>query len=166
MKALILAFLIKLLVQKEDVGNPLKQPQLEIIADSIAQVAKTPEEAARLITMAYWESGLNLRVHSGHCKKNTPECDHGKARGIYQLHQDGLPEDRWSKMHGIDHTLEQTEEAHVRIERRHRQCGGDFESTAALYMGAKWCGWRDEKGNIKKRGEFYRRALAALAGSS
>lgn len=157
MKAMILTFLLSLTVQKEDATNPLKLYQLAIIADAIAQVSKTPAEAARSITMGFWETGWNLRVHAGQCKKW--ECDHGLARGPWQVHKDGMPMSKWVTMHGIDHTLAQAQEAHDRIEHDFARCKS-FEGAVALYMGGKYCGWRSD--DTKKRNEFYERALAAL----
>jgi hypothetical protein len=97
---------------KEDVGEfflPKKRAQAEIIAQAIAEVSETTrgwpgskrELASLLLTVAWHETRLSLRIHDGLCKPY--ECDRGRARGLWQLHAHAsLPKERWLAVAGLD----------------------------------------------------------------
>lgn len=55
------------------------------VADAIVRNAKTPAEAAFLIAWAEHESHFDLRIANNDC--HPWECDHGRARGLWQSHE-------------------------------------------------------------------------------
>lgn len=57
------------------------------LAVAITNATKSREWAALLLTLAIHESGMSARIGAGACKPNSPECDHGLAWGLWQLHK-------------------------------------------------------------------------------
>jgi hypothetical protein len=96
----------------EDVGEQFvaqKQAQAELIANAISDAAESVqgwpgskrELAMLLLTVAWHETRLSLRIHEGRCRPY--ECDHGRARGLWQLHAHAsLPHERWLTVAGLD----------------------------------------------------------------
>ena len=75
-----------------------------VLAGPIATSATTPKEAAFLVTWGRYESGFRERIMLNQCK--AWECDRGRARGVWQLHQaaagsawDALPGDPLVQAH-------------------------------------------------------------------
>jgi hypothetical protein len=62
---LVLPFLLSLPTCVADVGSPVKEAQLAVIAQAIEAATPRLEERAALITLAWFESRLCLAVHSG-----------------------------------------------------------------------------------------------------
>jgi hypothetical protein len=135
----------------EDVGEQLaaqKREQAALIASAISHAAENAEGwpgskrelATLLLTVAWHETRLSLRIHDGRCKPF--ECDHGRARGLWQLHKHAsLPRERWLTVAGLDEQSTQNgaAEAALALTRsRHmcRQRGSDWvASTISAYAG-------------------------------
>lgn len=59
------------------------------------------ELAAILLTIAWHESTLSLRIHRGQCRPM--ECDRGRARSPWQLQrQRGMTDEEWELLQGFD----------------------------------------------------------------
>ncbi|HEY3499514.1 MAG TPA: hypothetical protein VGK73_32715 [Polyangiaceae bacterium] len=117
----ILSAVLALVVCREDPpGSPEKRAQLVAVGSAVAEFAKTPDEAAFLIAWAQAESHLSLRIHIGNCKPW--ECDRGRARGPWQTHRNGMPEERWARMIGVENTRAQAEQAARHARWAMRQC--------------------------------------------
>lgn len=95
----VLTALLAVPVSKHDrdVAPEVKREQIEYVAHGIVSATQATitarkwpgserELAGLLITVARFESGLALYVHSGNCPRPTKptECDSGRARGIWQ----------------------------------------------------------------------------------
>jgi hypothetical protein len=66
-------------------------------ASAVAKYARTPEEASLMLSWAEHESHFARRIADGDCRKW--ECDHGRARGLFQEHR-GAAGAEWSYMLG------------------------------------------------------------------
>lgn len=55
------------------------------VADAVAQFARSPQEAAFVLAWAKHESHYELRIANDDCRRW--ECDHGRARGLWQSHK-------------------------------------------------------------------------------
>lgn len=96
----------------EDVGEQFsvrKQEQAQMIATAIDQAVDESsgwpdskrELASLMLTIAWHETRLSLRIHDGRCKPL--ECDRGRARGLWQLQaQRSLPRERWLLVAGLN----------------------------------------------------------------
>lgn len=134
-----------------------KEAQLTAIAQEVARVSRRAPYAPRkwaavLLTIAWHESTLSLRIHAGQCKPW--ECDAGKARGIFQLHRSAANAPQWDRMHGREFTAEQVTAADQLLRRLTRTCGDGVEGTFEAYMG-KRCGSGDPK--VRARMETFGR---------
>lgn len=70
-----------------------RRARLAAVAEAIAAVARTPQEAAALIALGKHESGFALLVQAGR-RDEMPEgqrCDTGRARGVWQLWEVACP---------------------------------------------------------------------------
>jgi len=160
----------------EDVGEQFaarKREQAQLIASAISRAAEGAqgwpgskrELATLLLTVAWHETRLSLRIHDGHCKPF--ECDHGRARGLWQLHAHAsLSRDRWLTVAGLDEqsTFNAASEAALALTRsRHmcRQRGADWvASTISAYAG-RGCG--GGLPDLDARVRTYRRLFALRA---
>lgn len=157
MKPLILAFLLYLPMPAEDFDNPHKPAQLESIAAAIEQAADGNRRlAALLISTGFIETKYSLRIHNGHCA--SWECDHGRARGPWQVWRNGMPQKDWTNMRGLGHTEDQALAAKRVLVRGLAMCG-TVRGAIARYVGLP-C---DARGpTLEKRFEWYQRAYRAL----
>lgn len=139
----------------EDVGEQFaaqKRQQAELIANAISRAAENVqgwpgskrELATLLLTVAWHETRLSLRIHDGRCKPF--ECDHGRARGLWQLHAHAsLTRERWLTVAGLDaqSTFNGAAEAALALTRSRHMCrkrGSDWvASTISAYAG-RGCG--------------------------
>lgn len=131
---IILAAVLALPVFHEDAASPEKSAQL---AAAVADVARDKDEAAFLIAWGEHETRYSLRIHRGKCKPL--ECDRGKARGPWQNHRNGLADDRWSALSGIELTGIQAEEAARRARWALRACPADRIRGAFRVLGGNGC---------------------------
>ena len=82
--AAILSAMLRLAPFSADHFEPSEREALYLpIARAIATVAKTPEEAAALISDGWHESKFSRAVLTGQCSGH--QCDKGKARGAWQV---------------------------------------------------------------------------------
>lgn len=63
---------------------------LRPVAEAIADASETRADAAMLLALGWHESSFATAVVRGSCRPN--ECDHGAARGAFQLHVEACPE--------------------------------------------------------------------------
>lgn len=155
--AKILALLLSLPIWPEDAQHwDQKQAQLVTIADAVAAYAETPAEAALLLASGFEESGFSLRIHAGQCHPD--ECDHGRARGPWQLQRDGMSLESWDQMSGVENTPAQVRTAVKRL-RFYREMCGDTPGTIARYFGLR-C--RERTPGVAHRFRTYRRFLDFL----
>lgn len=123
-----------------------KRAQLITVANAIGAAAKGDKDlAAMLVTVAYHESAMSLRIHAGQCKPS--ECDHGLAASIFQLHSSKrIPLDEWATLASLDPEatkLAAKRAAQMLIGARYI-CGRDpariMTSFAGLRCDAPWAG--------------------------
>ncbi len=155
--AKILAVLLAFPVYREDLNRPEdKRAQLEQVAESIALASESPAEAALLVASGWEETGWSLRVHEGRCRPD--ECDHGRARGPWQLQRDGMSRESWALMQGTENTDTQARTAAKRLRFYREQCR-DTPGTIARYFGLR-CYERTD--GVWHRFHTYLRVLARL----
>jgi hypothetical protein len=142
--ALILSALLRL-----GVAHP------EPTADAIAHNARTPVEAAFLIAWGRAESLFSERIIANDCRRW--ECDHGRARGAWQLHAGAVGKD-WAFLPG-----------NVELQARYagrmtrwalRQCPADPVRGGFRVLGGLGCD-RELKGE-QSRVETFRKVLVML----
>lgn len=97
--ALVSAALADLPVYHEDRANPYKGAQLYTVAQAVASVSRTREEAAYLLAIGWHETKFSYRIQLGICRAF--ECDHGRALSPWQLHQNGRSEAEWHGFVGL-----------------------------------------------------------------
>jgi hypothetical protein len=157
MQVIILTFLLTLPVFHEDLRDTRKREQLEMIAEAIATVSETQEDAAMLVATGYEESTFGIRYHLGQCFPY--ECDGGKARGPWQMWRaNGMLLEEWSQMVGLPNTEAQALAAHRRLSRGFGWCGSHY-GALVNYLGLP-CDARGAK--VDRRLDLYERALHAF----
>jgi hypothetical protein len=109
MLSAILVAILAFPIFHEDTQAEEKRAQLEAIAGAVASVAQTADEAAFLLAWGKSETNFSLRIHRGQC--NAWECDGGRARGPWQAHKNGMPDERWEMMIGIENVEVQAQQA-------------------------------------------------------
>lgn len=172
LKALVLAGLQSLPVFHEDKAPEFaeqKAAQLETFAAAVAEqaaqqkVALPREWAALMVTIAYQESGLSLRIHRGDCYIKKGECDRGLARGVFQLHRYAEAVPTWDQMHGLDNIGIQARVASARLRRGYYTCRGGTDWLVATINGfaGRRCGsvWP----GLESRVATYRAVLKAMS---
>jgi hypothetical protein len=159
----------------EDVGENFvaeKQSQAQMIAGAIEQAVgevrdwpdSQRELAALMLTIAWHETRLSLRIHDGRCKPH--ECDRGRARGLWQLHvHRSLPRERWLLVAGLtaEATRNAAREAAIALVRSRRMCsvatrGRDWVGATLTAYAGVGCGGRLRDVNLRIR--TYRRLLS------
>ncbi len=98
LEAWALAALQSLTVYHEDVGNPEKPAQLQMVARSITEAAREQKGwplskqrlAAAEIAIGDNETHWSLRIHRNECDLKKRECDGGRAISEFQLHANAL----------------------------------------------------------------------------
>jgi len=145
----ILTALGLLAIFHEDVRGPEKEAQLNAIAAAVAKVSQTQDEAAFLIAWSNAETHFSLRIAQGDCRRW--ECDpvrHAdgsmtfRARGPWQAHRNGMSDDSWARMTGIENVEHQAEVAarHARWALSACHETGDARILGAFrLLGAKHC---------------------------
>lgn len=132
---LVLAVSLTFPIYKEDVQDPRKPEQLEVVSEAVAtnateQANRWPGTLEELIAVTlaigYHETRYSLRIHAGDCKPW--ECDRGRARGLWQMHQSAVQNhdrDVWLALPGLDRasTNLAAQQAIWRIIRSRRSCG-------------------------------------------
>ncbi len=65
-----------------------RSARLAPIAEAIDAAARTPDYRAALIATAWHESKFARYITEGRCSDGPPgqRCDHGRARGVFQVH--------------------------------------------------------------------------------
>lgn len=134
----VLAVLQMLAVFGEDrSATAEKAAQLNGLAAAVVSVARDKDEAAFLIAWGDHETRYSLRIHRGHCRPL--ECDRGRARGPWQNHRNGLSDEKWEALHGVELTRLQAEEAARRARWALNQCKADRIRGAFRVLGGNGC---------------------------
>jgi hypothetical protein len=176
--AYLISAILSLPTFHEDIGEQLvaqKRAQAELIASAVAEAAEKSrgwpgsqrELAVLLVTIAWHETRFSLRIHDGHCRPY--ECDHGRARGLWQLHvHASLPRERWLTVAGLDpvSTLNGATEAATALIRSRHWCarqarGRDWVAPTLLAYAGRGCG--GQLPDIDARVRTYRHLLALTA---
>jgi hypothetical protein len=137
----MLAAILALPVYKEDDrATPEKIAQQHAIAAAVYEFGRTPEERAFLIAWGQAESGFSLRVQRGDCR--VWECDRDSkgvamARGPWQAHRNGMRDEDWARMVGVENTRFQAERAAMHTRWALRSCKGDVRCAFRLLGGLK-----------------------------
>jgi hypothetical protein len=133
----ILAASLTLATYKEDCADsPEKVAQMNAISSAVAEFARTPTEAAFLITWGRHETNFSLRVHSGNCR--AWECDRGRARGPFQVHRlKSMSDETWDRMRGVENTRAQVEVASKFVRWSLAKCKGDVRCSFRLLGGIR-----------------------------
>src|SRR5690348_16392573 len=119
-KAILIALALIPQVPSER-DTPEKRAQQTILATELARVS----DRQVLIFLLAWgshETNFAVRIHAGHCFRW--ECDRGRARGPWQAHRNGMSEERWAQMRGVESTRVQVEQAARHASWALRQCPG------------------------------------------
>ena len=89
--AAVLLALLALPPSRLDVGEApaARRARLEPVAEAIAAAARSRSEVAILLALGKHESAFALLVQMGRCEEMPAgeRCDHGLARGPWQLHE-------------------------------------------------------------------------------
>lgn len=121
-----LAALLALPIAHEDLTSELKPAQYAALASEIAKV-KPPrgigakDWRALLIAVGAAETHYSLRIMDGGCKLF--ECDRGKARSAWQLHENDFTRPVWVELHGFVNLHIQVKTADEMLKRSWYQCG-------------------------------------------
>lgn len=122
--ATLLAVVLALPTWKQDVrGTPEKTEQLTAVAAAVHRAAKgDPDVAAMTLAIGFHESAYSLRIGRSECRGR--ECDprrlkdgslEYRARGFFQLHQNGLSSSAWASLLGAESYDAQATEAVRRV---------------------------------------------------
>lgn len=123
--AYTLAALLKLPIYKDDFDDPRKPAQLAAVALEVSRL-KPPagvgakEWRALVLAVGEAETGYSLRIMAGECKHF--ECDHGRARSPWQMHENGYNRPVWDQLQGFVGLHVQVDEADKMLKRAYFQC--------------------------------------------
>jgi hypothetical protein len=151
-----LAAIRSLPVAVEDRSDPAKPQQLAQIAEAVERYSRSKKEAAFLIAWTYSESAHSLRITAGLCRKW--ECDAGRARGLAQLHRNGLDQATWDRMHGLGNIDSQVEEA----ARRARGMLGMCPTIEGAFRAMTGAGCSGRLPGVEKRVALFRSLKARM----
>lgn len=150
----LLAVLLLLLGPRTETVDPARLAAA-ITAES-QNAPRSPYEWQRLmLAIAENETRLSARIAEGRCKP--AECDHGRAKGLFQIHRNTLNRDSWAKQDG-DIEL-QAHLASEQLKRAYWQCHKSgvpwLVGTLNAYAGLN-CN-NDKWPGLRARLETYRR---------
>lgn len=140
-----LAALLRLPVYKEDVAETeRKRQQFEAVATEVAKLKPPAGVAARewraiVVAVGEAESGYSLRIMAGQCKPY--ECDHGRARSAWQMHENNYTRPVWEQLWGQENLAIQVQAADGMLKRAYYRCekeqpdGFWVEQTFLAYAG-------------------------------
>lgn len=149
MRDAILAILLSLPAYQDRETTIDREIRLGLVAEAIeaavteVETERPRELAAMLVATGWWESRYARHVHEGRCRTRVGECDYGRARSPWQLHQSPMvPLDEWRAMRGAD--LESTRiaaTAAARVLSAFRGRCGSVAGAIALYATGRSCRW-------------------------
>lgn len=139
-----LAAVLKLPVYKEDLADERKPAQIAAIALEVSRLRPPPgvnakEWRALVLAVGEAESGFSLRIMEGLCKPH--ECDHGRARSPWQMHENDHTRPFWQSLQGFEGLRVQVDQADKMLKRAYFQCersnpeGFWAEQTVLAYAG-------------------------------
>lgn len=115
------------------------------IAHALAAVTRRAADAATLFSVGYFESGFLPRIQEGDCRK--AECDRGRARGFWQMHQDTAGA-AWTDLLGMENTEVGAQVAARKLRHGRRVCHS--ESGAISFYAVGTCfGWKGSETRAK-----------------
>ena len=106
------------------------------------------ELSALLLSIGQLESGFSEHVHAGRCKRN--ECDKGKARSPWQLHENEfVPRVIWDSINDSDEgsTMWAAWSAAKVLSHGRARCGSLLGSIS-LYATGNKCTWKGAEGRV------------------
>lgn len=68
-----------------DVTREQRAPIVEMYATAIVDASRNDTDVAMLLSLARHEASFSVRIGGGNCPARA--CDHGRARGWFQLHE-------------------------------------------------------------------------------
>lgn len=121
------------------------------------------ELAAALVTKAWWESGLALRVHRAGPRKDNG----GHAISLWSLHSWKLvPYAEWKTLGGLEGTERSADVAARVLSFARNRCGAARKdwvfATFSLYATGRTCSWKGARSRVWT----YRRVLEQIEGLS
>lgn len=141
----LLRVLLQLPVFREDASDlERKRAQLALFASALSELPRPPDGISRrkwetlLIAKAEGETHFSIRIQEGRCLPF--ECDRGKARGPWQVHENDFTRADWDQMVGIENTAVETRAADRLLRASFYICrsNGDFPaSTLSAFAGAR-----------------------------
>lgn len=146
-----------------------REARLGRIAAAIEDASTDPnwpgtrlELAAALVTKAWWESGLALRVHRAGPRKDKS----GFSISLWSLHSWRLvPHSEWKTLGGLEGTEQSAKVAARVLSFARERCGATRRNwafaTFSLYATGRTCSWKGARDRVWT----YRRVLEQLKGS-
>lgn len=142
-----LAALLKLPVYKDDRADERKPAQLAAVAFEVSRL-KPPsgvgakEWRALVLAVGEAESGYSLRIMEGLCRPH--ECDHGRARSPWQMHENPWTRPVWAELQGFEGLRVQVQAVDGMLKRAYFQCersrpDGFWASQTLLAYAGKGC---------------------------
>jgi hypothetical protein len=109
------------------------------------------ELAGLLITQGFFESRFAEHVHEDRCRTGIGECDHGRAKSVWQLHTGSqLSVEQWRALSGT--TPESTKAAAwaatQALSRAKTRCGSTL-GAISLYATGRTCAWSQAPVRLK-----------------
>jgi hypothetical protein len=159
--AAILVALAALAPFHEDREAPGLAAHRAEVSQAVALVARTPDEAAFLLSWGWHESKFAIRIGLGKCERY--ECDPHRrkdgtiehwARGFWQVHRNGLKRETWARMEGPGTACDQAKEAARMVRWALRACPADRIRGAFRVMYGAGC-QRPLKGEAERVATFY-----------
>ena len=136
-----LAAVLKLPVYKDDLKDERKPAQLAAVALEVSHLkppsgVNAKEWRALVLAVGEAESGYSLRIMAGECRPF--ECDHGRARSPWQMHENDHTRPFWQDLQGFVGLHVQVDQADKMLKRAYFQCPRT-PSVVNAYAG-KGCG--------------------------
>jgi hypothetical protein len=131
-----------------------RESRLFHIASGITDASETEEEAAALITTAWYESRLSLNVHTSGPRQDVG----GQSISLWSLHSSSLvPFNEWKTLGGIEGTRQAAIVAGRLLRWARCRCGS-WKGAFALYATGRSCRWS----GAEVRAQTYRQLLKRI----
>jgi hypothetical protein len=114
--------------------------------------------ATLLLTIGFLESGFAKHIHEDKCRTKIGECDGGRAKSLWQVHNsNNLPQGYWATLGGtdLDATTRAASVAALYLVRANNRCQGSILGTISAYAVGSCVGYKHKE----KREAFFKRQL-------
>ncbi len=141
-----LAGLLALPIYKDDRQDPRKFSQLALVAHEVSQLEPPPgvsrkDWMALVVAIGEAESGYSLRIMEGLCRPL--ECDRGRARSPWQMHQNDHTRPVWDELQGFMTLHVQVQTASAMLKRSYFTCvnrsGLPWQKSTVLAYAGRGC---------------------------